>query len=557
MKKVLLLPLIALVLFWAGWAYWRSPSLFNGNQAGMMGNQMEVSADDAMREHCKMMPEMRGCEKYQVGNSRASTADNVDRSISGLVSANAPESVSLSNGATYSLSADFVQKNIDGKMIRLLAYNAQFPGPILKVKQGDSLKVDFKNNLDQPTTVHWHGIRVDNANDGVPDVTQPQVNSGKTYTYNLTFPDAGLYWYHPHMREDYQQELGMYGLIWVEPTDSNTFAPVNTEAFVTVDDMLISGNDVYPFDKEQINHTLMGRFGNIMLVNGERDYALTANKGDIVRFALVNTANTRVFKLGLPGAKMKLVGGDSGGYYRDQWIENVTLSPSERAIIDVQFAKAGTYQLMHLGPDVQYVLGTITVSDTPTINDHTASFNNLLERSSQFAGLESYYDKSPDKELHLTIDMPGMMEDMQMHGMMMDHGMSGEGIEWEDTMALMNQNSTDKSLQWLMKDTESGLENEKIDYTFNKGDKVKIRIFNDGNSMHPMQHPIHFHGNRFVVLAVNGVKNTNLVWKDTSLVPIGATVDILLDASNPGSWMAHCHIAEHLHDGMMFMYEVE
>ena len=96
-----------------------------------------------------------------------------------------------------------------------------------------------------------------------------------------------------------------------------------------------------------------------------------------------------------------------------------------------------------------------------------------------------------------------------------------------------------------------------IGWNFHVGDKVKIRIFNDPNSMHAMQHPIHFHGQRFLILSRNGVTNTNLVWKDTVLVPAGQTVDILLDASNPGTWMAHCHIAEHLESGMMFSYRVQ
>jgi len=504
-----------------------------------------------------MMPGMPVCAKYRDANAPSvSMSNGFERSTMGLPDAKIQETTVLNNGDVYSLSADFVKKNIEGKTIRMLAYNGELPGPMLRVQQGDTIQINFKNNLDQPTTVHWHGIRVDHANDGVPDVTQPQVNPGDTYVYTLKFPDAGLYWYHPHMREDYQQELGMYGLIWVEPSDSKTFGPVNQTAFLTLDDILLGESDVYPFDKERVNHTLMGRFGNVMLVNGETNYSLLANTGDVVRFAVVNTANTRVFKLGIPGAKLKLVGGDLGGYSRDQWVESVVLAPSERALIDVQFSKSGTYELKHLGPDVQYTLGKITVSDTATEKNYSTTFTKLQDRSAQFVGLESYYAKAPDKEIDLTIDMPGMMGNMQMNGMM-DHGASDDGIEWEDTMAMMNQNSNDKALTWLIKDKESGLENDKIDYVFKQGDKVKVRIFNDGKSMHPMQHPIHFHGNRFIVLAVNGVKNTNPVWKDTVLVPIGATVDILLDASNLGTWMAHCHIGEHLQDGMMFTFEIK
>ena len=96
-----------------------------------------------------------------------------------------------------------------------------------------------------------------------------------------------------------------------------------------------------------------------------------------------------------------------------------------------------------------------------------------------------------------------------------------------------------------------------IDWSFNQGDVVKIRIFNDPDSMHPMQHPIHFHGQRFVVLSRDGVVNNNFQWKDTTLIPTGQTIDILVEMSNPGTWMTHCHIAEHLHAGMMFGFKVK
>ena len=123
-------------------------------------------------------------------------------------------------------------------------------------------------------------------------------------------------------------------------------------------------------------------------------------------------------------------------------------------------------------------------------------------------------------------------------------------------MAMMNAQSNDGALSWIIQDEKTGLKNDDIDYSFKKGSKVKIRIFNDSGSMHPMQHPIHFHGQRFLVLSDNGVKNTDLVWKDTVLVPAGHTVDILLDVSNPGDWMFHCHIAEHLANGMMGLLKV-
>ena len=134
---------------------------------------------------------------------------------------------------------------------------------------------------------------------------------------------------------------------------------------------------------------------------------------------------------------------------------------------------------------------------------------------------------------------------------------SSDGIEWEDNASAMTGMGGMGMMSWRIIDQATGRQNMDIAWNFHLGDKVKIRIVNDSNSMHAMQHPIHFHGQRFLVLSENGKANTNLVWKDTVLVPAGATVDILLDASNKGNWMAHCHIAEHLEGGMMFTYVVQ
>jgi suppressor of ftsI len=131
-------------------------------------------------------------------------------------------------------------------------------------------------------------------------------------------------------------------------------------------------------------------------------------------------------------------------------------------------------------------------------------------------------------------------------------------VEWNDGMPDMNWVSTSKEVHWIMRDSATGKENADIDWPhMHAGQVVKIRIHNDERSMHPMAHPIHFHGQRFLVVERDGIKNTDLAWQDTELVPVGTTEDLLLDASNPGVWMAHCHIAEHLDAGMMMRFTVD
>jgi FtsP/CotA-like multicopper oxidase with cupredoxin domain len=140
-----------------------------------------------------------------------------------------------------------------------------------------------------------------------------------------------------------------------------------------------------------------------------------------------------------------------------------------------------------------------------------------------------------------------------------EHGHDpAQGIEWEDDMVEVNRMTTPANMRWKLVDQDTGAENAQIDWTFRVGDQVKLRLVNEMDSDHPMPHPFHVHGaGRFVILARDEVVEPNLVWKDTVLVRTGETVDILLDVTNPGRWMAHCHIAEHHESGMMLSFNVE
>jgi FtsP/CotA-like multicopper oxidase with cupredoxin domain len=139
-----------------------------------------------------------------------------------------------------------------------------------------------------------------------------------------------------------------------------------------------------------------------------------------------------------------------------------------------------------------------------------------------------------------------------------EHAHEPGGIEWEDDMLEVNRMTTPANMRWKLIDRATGAEGMGIDWRFRVGDRVKIRLVNEMDSDHPMHHPFHIHGaGRFLILSRDGVVEPNLVWKDTVLVPTGQTVDILLDVTNPGLWMAHCHIAEHHEGGMMFNFRVE
>ena len=163
--------------------------------------------------------------------------------------------VELKNGDTYALTAAFVEKKIGSKTFRMLAYNGSIPGPLLKALQGAEVTINFTNNTDIDTTLHSHGLRLDNKFDGTPGLTQDPIKPGATFTYKLKFPDAGMYWYHPHEREDYAQELGLYGNYLVTPSNDKYWSPVNREVPLFLDDILVQNGKI-PLNKtNQLNMT--------------------------------------------------------------------------------------------------------------------------------------------------------------------------------------------------------------------------------------------------------------------------------------------------------------
>src|SRR6266550_1106890 len=337
----------------------------------------------------------------------STTPDHFPTEVAGLREASAPELVELSDGDQFDLRIAPVAKQLGDATVRMLAYNGSIPGPILKVKEGSEVVVNVENQGDLEATVHWHGLRLDNRYDGTHQTQRPMA-VGEKFSARVTFPDPGLYWYHPHIREDYGQEMGLYGNVLVEPGVSDYWPAVHREVVVTLDDVLIENGKIAPFSRSETTHAAMGRFGNVLLVSGEPDLKLSAKSGEVVRFFLTNTANTRVFKVKLPGARMKLVGGDSGRVEHEQFIEEVVLAPSERVVVDMLFEQPGELALVHQTPDRVYQLAGITVGDgvaEPSLSEQFARLRSDPELGAERERLASLVAAEPDRTLAFVAEM--------------------------------------------------------------------------------------------------------------------------------------------------------
>ena len=478
------------------------------------------------------------------------------------------EIADLADGDTLALEAMLVRRRIAGKTFTMYGFNGQAPGPLIRVRRGATIRVRFTNRIDLPTTVHWHGIRLDNRFDGVPGLTQDPVQPGETFWYTIRFPDAGIYWYHPHVREDIQQDLGLYGNLLVRSERADYDNPVNREEVVMLDDLLIDGDGLVPYGQEAATFALMGRFGNVLLLNGEQRFERTYTAGEVVRFYLTDVSNTRSFNLAFGDAPIKLVGADIGRFEREMTVASVAIAPAQRYVVEVLFAQPGRYAITNRIQVVNHMagrfvfhvdtLGVITVAPGRPDTSYARQFATLREDAEvmkEVAPYRRYLDRPADRELVLSVavrDLP-----IQVMQFIAVDTIYRQPVEWTDPMADVNWLSTSQEVRWILRDPATGRENMDIAWRFRVGDVVKLRLRNDPDAFHPMHHPIHLHGQRFLVLARDGVPNENLVWKDTAVVPVGSTVDILLEVSNPGRWMLHCHIAEHLEAGMMMAFAVD
>ncbi len=473
--------------------------------------------------------------------------------------------VALADGDTLDLSAEVVRRVVGGREYPMFGFNGQHPGPLLRVSKGTEVVVRFHNRLPLPSTIHWHGLRLDFRFDGVPHLTQEPVEPGGSFTYRLKFPDGGLYWYHPHVRDDIQQDLGLFGNILVQP-GSTAWPAAAQEEFLLLDDLLVGYDGLVPYGRDTPTHAAMGRMGNLLLVNGESGWRTRVLQGERLRLYLTNAASARTWNLGFDrGARLELVGADIGGLPEPVAVDHVVLGPAERFVVDARFDRPGRYLLLnrvraldHLNGRFFGLVDTLGVVEVLPAGRRAAAREPAWRDTALARELAAFVARLSEAEvrsLELGVTFEGLP--FVAERMMRLDSIYFMPVEWAGTMPGMNWATLASQARWRLRDLATGKDNHDIAWHFRRGGLLHLRLVGSRDVLHAMQHPIHLHGQRFVVLAVGGILNHHLAWKDTVLVPAGGTVDLLVDLSNPGPWMLHCHIAEHLGAGMMTTILVE
>ncbi len=404
-------------------------------------------------------------------------------------------------------------------------YEGAVPGPELRYRQGDRLRVAVTNLLPAGTTVHWHGIRLPNAMDGVPHLTQPPIAAdGGRFEYAFALPDAGTYWYHPHLGSPEQVGRGLYGALVVEEPEPP--AVDRDLVWMLGDFRLDRGARIVEDFGNMRDASHAGRIGNTVTLNGAIRELFELHAGERLRLRLVNAANARIFGLEFRGHDPWIVALDGHPVepHRPEG-GRVVLGPAMRAdvILDASADPGGTYPVADdFYPRAAYRLLDLRYSKTPVRGGRAGA---------PIPRLPPNPLAEPDlarAERHVVEFGGGMM------GRGLSRGMMRTGMAW----------------------TVNGVPVREHDHTpflkVTAGRTVVLALVNDTQ----WPHPIHLHGHVFRVLSRDGKATRHREWLDTVLLAPQERVEIAFVADNPGDWMFHCHVLEHQASGMMAVIRV-
>jgi len=402
-----------------------------------------------------------------------------------------------------------------GRRVRAMTYNGGVPGPLIEARVGDTLVVHFTNRLAEPTTIHWHGLRVPADMDGSPRSQQP-VAPGGSFEYRFVLPDAGTYWYHPHAAEARQMEAGLYGAIVVRGDDEPR---VDAEAVIVLDDVTLGddGQITPPGDLLEIHS---GRDTGIQVVNGRAGAVLPMRAGQRQRWRIVNAGSARFYRLSLPGHRFTVIGTDGGMLPTPRTLDELLVVPGDRydVLVDA-VAPPGTRAALRNLPysrghgagvfDAADVLAVAYTADAPLPALPTPTTARTID-ALDTAG-------ATPREVRLSEQVDEATETIRF---------MINGASWPDVPAL--RAPVDQTQLW--------------------------DVINESE----MDHPIHLHGFFFQVVARDGVPEAARSWEDTVNVRGRERVRIAFRPDDRvGMWMFHCHILEHVDHGMMADVMVE
>ncbi|MSO93259.1 MAG: multicopper oxidase family protein [Rhodospirillales bacterium] len=413
-------------------------------------------------------------------------------------------------------------------------YSGRVPGPEIRVKQGDRLRVVVENGLAEETTVHWHGIRLPNAMDGVPHLTQPPIQPGGRFVYAFDLPDAGTYWYHPHARAFEQVGRGLFGALIVEEPGPPAFDRDLT--WMLGDWRLTPSAEISADFGNFMDMSHAGRLGNTVTVNGRVPEPFRVRSGERIRLRLINATNARIFALGFKGHRPRVIALDGqpvephapdagriliGPAARADLALDMEGQPGESFAVVETFYTGAPIKLL----DIRYAEGA-RVRESPPADDVRLPANRLPEPDLAAA------------ERHEVLLGGGMMGGMQSatvdgHTMPM-RDMMRRGLAW----AINGVAATDHAHAPML--------------TLARGRSCVLDLRNETAWPHPM----HLHGHAFRVISRNGAPAPRREWLDTVLIQPKERAEIAFVADNPGDWMFHCHILEHQAGGMSTVIRV-
>jgi FtsP/CotA-like multicopper oxidase with cupredoxin domain len=401
-----------------------------------------------------------------------------------------------------------------GKVVEAWTYDGGLPGPLIRGRVGDRLIVHFKNELPQPTTVHWHGVRVPIEMDGVPGISQPDVQPGESFTYDFVLRDAALYWYHPHVFSAAQVGFGLYGALLVEGPEDEIGIP-DQVTIVLSDIGFDRSGKLEPADSGGPAGMVFGREGAYLLVNGKVMPTLRARSGAAQRWRIVNTAKSRFFFLDIDGQRFTKIGSDGGLQEQSETDEAMLVTAGER--VDVLVTPVGTPGSSLVVRAMLYNRGYGSVEYRSVEDLFTIEFSPDPPLEPQPLPKVTRTITPPRAEgatpVKMVLDLPP--QDAKGQSEFRINGVP----YWK---AAPYRARIGETQLWIMQNDSS------------------------------WDHPMHLHGFFFMPVDENGEPLRPMQWKDTINIPMKSTARILVTFDErPGQWMFHCHILDHAEGGLM------